>query len=392
VPANSFDVVIVGGAAVGASIAFHAAEAGAGRLGIALVERDPSFARAASALSAASIREQFSAPENIRLSRYGWGFLSTMRERFGPAADPGLVERGYLILATSEGAATLAENHALQTRKGAAVAFLDAQALGRRFPWLATDGIAAGTLGLAREGWFDAATLVATLRREAAARGVALLTGEAAAVETEASRIQGVRLADGRRLACGSLVNAAGPAAGRLAALAGRPLPVEPRKRSVYVLDAPDAPSDMPLLADPSGFWARPEGRLFLAGYSPPPAEDGPADEHDFEPDPHLFEDVLWPLLAARVPAFERLRCSRAWAGHYDYNTLDQNGIVGPDPVLPNFLYANGFSGHGIQQAPGVGRAVAELLVYGRFVSLDLSALGYERIAANRPYAERAVI
>jgi glycine/D-amino acid oxidase-like deaminating enzyme len=212
------------------------------------------------------------------------------------------------------------------------------------------------------------------------------------AIEVEKDRVVAVRLADGSQLRCGTLVNAAGPSAGHVASLAGRSLPVEPRKRSVFVLDAPDAPKDMPLVCDPSGAWARPEGAGFLAGYSPPESEDGPADPNDFEVDHSIFEEQLWPAIAHRIPAFERLKVTGSWAGHYDYNVLDQNAVIGTDPVLPNFIYANGFSGHGLQQAPAVGRAVAELIVHGGYRTLDLSVFGYERIAANRPLLERNVI
>jgi glycine/D-amino acid oxidase-like deaminating enzyme len=177
-----------------------------------------------------------------------------------------------------------------------------------------------------------------------------------------------------------------------LAATAGRPLPVEPRKRTVFVIDCPDAPRDLPLIVDPSGVWVRPEGSGFITGYSPPGADDSTADPADFGPDHALFESILWPALAARIPAFERLKVTGAWAGHYDFNTLDQNAIIGFDPVLPNLIYANGFSGHGLQHAPAVGRAVAELIAEGRYRSIDLSVFGYERVAACRPLFERNVI
>ena len=388
----SFDVLIVGGGAIGAAIAYFLKGVEKFPGSVALVERDPSFATAATTLSAASIRQQFSTPENIRLSRFGLEFLRTMPERFGRDADPSFRERGYLIVARPEGVETLEDNHRVQRAEGAPVTLLDRDALGERFPWLSTDGIAAGSLGLSAEGWFDAHTLLRTLRSAARDAGATLLTGEVAAIEVAESRVAAVRLADGRRLTCGILVNAAGPSAGRVAAMAGRPLPVEPRKRSVFVIDCPDAPRDMPLLADPSGFWARPEGNGFLAGYSPPAGEDGPADPTDFSVDHPIFEEILWPALAHRVPAFERLKVTSAWVGHYDYNSLDQNAVIGPDPEVKNFLYANGFSGHGLQQAPGVGRALAELVVHGKFRTLDLSVFGYERIPAGRPHFEREVI
>jgi glycine/D-amino acid oxidase-like deaminating enzyme len=188
------------------------------------------------------------------------------------------------------------------------------------------------------------------------------------------------------------LVNAAGPSAGKLAGMAGRPLPVEPRKRTVFVIDCPDALPSLPLIADPSGIWLRPEGRGFITGYSPPELEDRVADPQDFAPDHDIFEETLWPALAARIPAFERLKVTGAWAGHYDYNVLDQNAVIGPDPELGNFIYANGFSGHGLQHAPGVGRAVAELIAHGSYRTIDLSVFGYERIVSGRALIERNVI
>lgn len=389
---TSFDVVIVGGGVIGAAVAYFLKGVEGFSGSVALIERDPTFARAATTLSCSSIRQQFSTPENIRLSRFGLEFLRGMKDRFGPEADPALHESGYLILAPEGGEAILAENHRTQIGEGAPVALLDRDALKERAPWLSTDGIAAGSLGLSGEGWFDSHTLLRALRAAAREAGATLITAEVKAVDVEANRVAAVRLADGQCIRCTTLVNAAGTSAGRVAAFAGRPLPVEPRKRSVFVIDAPDAPRDMPLVVDPSGVWARPEGAGFLTGYSPPEEDDGPADPDDFSVDHHLFEEHLWPALAHRVPAFERLKVVSAWAGHYDYNTLDQNAVVGRDPELSNFIYANGFSGHGLQQAPGVGRAVAELIIQGAFRSLDLSVFAYERIAAGRPLFERNVI
>ena len=388
----SFDVAIVGGAAIGSATAYFlkAEEHFAGS--VCVIERDSTFRTAATTLSAAAIRQQFSTPENIRLSQFGLEFLRGIDGRFGKDADVGLLERGYLILASEAGRSELIESHKVQIEEGASVALLDGPALAARFPWLSTEGIAAGSLGLSGEGWFDAHTLLRALRSGAAKAGAVPLNGEVIAIETSGGRVKALRLGDGRRLRCGIVVNAAGPAAGRVAALAERPLPVEPRKRTVFVLDCPDAPGDLPLVADPSGVWVRPEGRGFIAGWSPAGLEDGPADPSDFEPDHAAFENFLWPALAARIPAFERLKVIGAWAGHYDYNILDQNAVIGADPLLPNFFYANGFSGHGLQQSPGVGRAVAELIAHGKFRTLDLSVFSYDRIAAGRPVLERNVI
>lgn len=383
------DVAIVGGAAIGSAVASFLALLDPA-LSIALIERDPSFRHASTALSAASIRQQFSTPENIRLSRFGLEFLRAMPSAQGE--DAGLVTGGYLILAPP-GAETVAQDvHRIQRSEGAPVVLLDRTALAARFPWLALDGVALGSLGTADEGWFDANALLHALRRQARNRGVHLVTGAVMGIEVTGGGVTAVRLAGGSTISCGTLVNAAGPAAGRVAEMAGRWLPVEPRKRSVFVLDCPEGPSPMPLLADPSGFWIRPEGGRYLAGLSPSAEIDGPCDAADFAPDHAIFEDRLWPALAGRIPAFETLRVTGAWAGHYDYNSLDQNAVIGRDPEIPNLIYANGFSGHGLQQAPGVGRAVAELIIHGEYRTIDLTRFGYGRVKRGEPMPELNVI
>src|SRR5690606_34800047 len=153
---------------------------------VAIIERDAGFATASTTLSAASIRQQFSTPENIRLSRFGLDLLRELPARFGAEFDPSLREGGYLILARADGCATLAENHRVQKAEGAPVALLDGHALAARFPWLTADGIAAGSLGLSGEGWFDAHTLLRALRTGARQAGAAMIDGEVVAIETGA--------------------------------------------------------------------------------------------------------------------------------------------------------------------------------------------------------------
>jgi glycine/D-amino acid oxidase-like deaminating enzyme len=172
------------------------------------------------------------------------------------------------------------------------------------------------------------------------------------------------------------------------------PLPIEPRKRFVYVIDCRETSEALhkgPLTVDPSGVWFRPEGRFFLCGKSPEESEEPAATDLDAV-DHAFFESEVWPRLAMRVPAFESVKAVNAWAGHYDYNTLDQNAVIGPHPTLSNLYFANGFSGHGAQQGAAAGRAVAELIAHGAFQTIDLARLGYGRIAEGRPLRERNVI
>ena len=386
-----YDIVIVGGAIVGSAVAWYLREEGFSG-SIALVERDPQFAHSATTLSCASIRQQFSIPENIRLSQFTLGLFRQLTETFGAEADIGFRENGYLILASPEGLPVLTANHRAQMAEGADIVLENPAELSRRFAWLSTEGVAAGAYGRSGEGWFDAHALLMLFRKALRGRAVDFITASVVAIARDGNRVTGVKLDNGERLEAGVVVNAAGPNAGKVAALAGIALPVEPRKRSVFVFEARDNFTDMPLLVDPSGVYVRPEGSVYITGGAEPEAGDGPADPADFDPDWPLFEEVIWPVLATRIPAFEAIKPTRAWAGHYDYNTLDQNGVIGPHPEVTNFLFGNGFSGHGLQQAPAVGKALAELVVHGGYRSVDCSAFGYERIPERRAFRELNVI
>jgi glycine/D-amino acid oxidase-like deaminating enzyme len=392
--ANAADVVVAGGAIMGAAVAYFLASDPAFGGKVVVVERDPAFSRAATTRSWGGIRQQFSTPENVAMSLYGAEFL-----RAAPAllavgdepVDPGFVEQGYLFLAGASGLAILRENHRLQTQADARIALLDRDGLAARFPWLALDGVAGGALGIAGEGWFDPHAVLGALRRKARALGVAFVADEVVGVARAGRRVAGVRLKSGAAIACGTLVNAAGPWAGALAALGGCDLPVRPRKRTTFVFACRESLGAAPLTVDPTGVAFRPEGRHYLAIVSPRVGDDDP-DTENLEPDHALFETAIWPALAARVPAFAAIKPVSAWGGLYDYNTVDQNAIIGPHPALDGFVLCNGFSGHGVQQAPAAGRAVAELIAHGGFRSIDLSALGYDRIAAGRPLFERNVV
>ncbi|TPM91517.1 FAD-binding oxidoreductase [Mesorhizobium sp. B2-1-3A] len=386
-----YDIVIIGGAIVGSSIAYYLREEGFSG-SIALIERDPQFAHAATTLSLASIRQQFSIPENIRLSQFTLKLFRRLKEEFGADADIGFREGGYLILAGENGLPILKANHEAQMAEGADIVLEDAEQLARRFAWLSTEGISAGAYGRTGEGWFDAHAMLMLFRKALRDKKIDFITASVTAIAREGNRITGVSLDNGQTLAAGIVVNAAGPNAGKVAAFAQLSLPVEPRKRNVFVFEAREKYADMPLLVDPSGIYVRPEGSVYLTGGAEPEEGDGPADPGDFEVNWPLFEEVIWPALATRIPAFEAIKPTRAWAGHYDYNTLDQNAVIGPHPEVGNFLFANGFSGHGLQQAPAVGKALAELIVHGGYRTIDCSAFGYERVAEGRAFRELNVI
>ncbi len=389
---------------IGSSVAYHLmAEPGFnGR--VLVVEKDPTYKLSASALSAASIRQQFSSAVNIRISLHGIRFLRAMGQHLtvdGEVPDIGLHEAGYLYLASSEGAESFAAMQALQYAEGADIAHLDRPDLGRRFPWLNLDGVACGNLGLSGEGWFDGWGLLQAFRKKAKAMGAEFITGDVASYVRAGGRIEAVRLTDGTRITCGAVVNAAGAQGARLAATAGVDIPVAPKKRYVFTFTCKGDVGNCPLLIDTTGVYCRPEGQrtadgqMFICGASPRADDDPDWDEADAgvaDVDWSFFEGTVWPALANRVPAFEAIRQGQAWAGPYDMNLLDANAIIGPATSLDNLFLANGFSGHGLQQSPAVGRGLAELITYGRYITLDLSELGHSRIVAGRPLLEANVI
>lgn len=390
---KSVDVVIVGGAVVGSAAAYFLRAQAAFQGSVLVVEKDFSYDGCATARSAASIRHQFSTPENIRMSQFGTDFIHHIGEhlRVGDAVpDVGFHEGGYLFLATPQGQGVLESNHRTQRSLGVDVALLAPDRLRERFAWLATQDLAGGSLGLSGEGWLDAYALMQAFRRKAESLGAAYRQAQVVALRRGGHRIESVVLSDGTTVPCGLVINAAGTGARQLAHSAGIRLPVESRKRCVFFCTSPARLGPCPLVIDPGGAYFRPEGQGFICGISPPEAQD--PECLDYEVQYALFDEVLWPALALRVPAFEALRMQRAWAGHYDVNTLDHNMVLGAHPEVDNLLFANGFSGHGLQHAAAVGRALSELVAFGTSRSLDLSALGWGRVIDNRPLPEANVV
>jgi glycine/D-amino acid oxidase-like deaminating enzyme len=392
---SSYDVVIIGGAMIGSSVAWWLSRDPGFKGRVLVVERDPSYERAASSLSHSSIRQQFGQEVNVLISRFAAEFIHNFRDWMDDPEAPEIALRsfGYLYLADNEAfAEVLRDNAVMQRSLGAGTRILSPEEIKAEWPWYDLDGILCGSHNPVDEGYFDGATIFDWFRRKARQRGVEYIHDEVAGIDTANGRVTGVRLASGATVGAGWVVNAAGNRGSRMARMVGLDLPVEPRKRySVLFAAAEPIGKDLPLTIDPSGVHFRPDGANYLAGCSPDP--DPAADPEDFHMDhAALWEDLMWPMLATRVPTFERLKVLSTWVGHYDYNVLDQNAVLGPSMDVPNFLFANGFSGHGFQQAPAVGRGLAEWITTGGWRSLDLSPLGYDRIARGAPLRERAII
>lgn len=387
------DVVIIGGGVMGSSAAFWLTRLSPG-LRVLVLERDPGWTRAATALSVASIRQQFSLAVNVRISRFGIGFLRDFQNQVGSAGGVsplGLRENGYLFLTGDPAAAAQMRDLAsMQRHEGAATEVLGPGEIGARFPWLDVSDLVAGSFGPRDEGWFDNMGLLGGFRQAAQAQGARFVRGEATGLRLASGRVAAVETADGAALSCGAAICAAGTRAAQVLRWAGLPLPVEPRKRTVFVVDAPNAcHPDAPMVIE-RGYYMRPEHRHWIAATVP--ESDSPCDADDFEPDLHLFDEVIWPQVFHRVPGFDAAKVLRHWVGHYDYNTLDQNAILGPHPALANLFLMSGFSGHGLQQAPAVGRGIAEHVLTGDWQSLDLDDLSVERIITGRAMRETAIV
>lgn len=390
---NKSNISIIGGGAIGSSIAYFLATADP-TVSITVFERDPTYTYSSSTLSAASIRQQFSTSLSIQMSQFGIDFFRNIGNHLEvngikPVID--LYEGGYLFLATANELPCMLANYELYKKHRVDVELLDPSRLHARFPWLHTDDLAAGSLGLSGEGWFDGYSLVQSLKKKAQSLGVIYLTEDITELVRNKSNISHVVASGGKRYPCDLVVNAAGAWSRKIAQMADIELPVFARRRSVFNFSSNAQLNSCPLLVDPSGVYFRSEGNHFICGASPRPEndlDDLPLDQVDHA----LFDEVIWPTLAHRVPQFEALRVKNFWSGYYEYNTLDQNAIIGLHPDLDNFIFANGYSGHGIQHSPATGRGVSELILHNRYLTLDLSPFGFPRILENHPMLEQNVI
>ena len=390
----TYDVVIIGGAITGSSTAWFLSRNKDFTGTVLVVERDQSYEFAATSLSNSCIRQQFSTELNVKISQFGAEFSQNLPKYMGGEAPKLKIRNfGYMYLAADEGfAAVLRAQQKVQVDAGAETQILTPAQIKEAYPFYAVDDLVLGSINLRDEGYFDGYTMFDWFRRKARAQGIEFVSNEVVAITRAANRIQSVTLASGEVIACGQVVNASGTRGAKTAAMAGITIPIEPRKRYSWIFSA-ETPldRDLPLTIDPTGVHFRQDSdTTYLAGGH---ADLDPAVAFDdFTMDHNIWQDHIWPIMATRIPQFEAIKVIREWAGHYDHNVLDQNAIVGPHPEVTNFLFLNGFSGHGLQQSPAMGRGTAEWLTYGAFRSLDLTPLGFERITANRPFIEGAII
>jgi len=386
----TYEVAIIGGGATGCATACFLKAAGVER--VCVIEPDPTYAKASTPVATGGCRRLFALPENIRMSQFSIPFLKDFASHVavdGYAPDVQWRERGYFFVGGPQHAQVLQDNYRVQESLGVKVELLDRAAIAARYPWMRTDDLALGVLS-PEDGWLDPNSVLQGFRKKAQAMGTTFLRDRVVDLYTSGNRVAELELGSGERIRADHVVNAAGCWAASVAKLAGIDVPVNPMRRFEHYVELANAlPPDTPLIKDPDRLIIRPEGK----GYSVGLVRSDEPRGFNLDVDPDWFQDVVWPACASRVPAFEALKLKREWAGLYDENELDGNMILGKVPGrLDNFYLACGFSGHGLMHSPAVGRALTELIVKGRFETLDLSRMGYQRVIDNAPYREKGIL
>ena len=384
------DIAIIGGGIVGSATAYFLARTGkAGS--IAVIEPDPTYEFAATPYANGGIRQLFSLPENLQMAQYGLAFFAGFAEEMaldGVPADIGFRRRGYLLLSDDGEHVTMEENHRLQASMGARVDLLDPAALKARFPSINTGGIALAVHS-PDDAWINPHAALMGFRNKARSLGVEYVQAKVEDWRLDQGLAREVTLSTGGTLVADSFVLSAGAWSAQIGAMIGLHLPVEPMCRESHYFTTTSEIEPLPFLKAETHLAFGPEGQGFAGGL---PDWTQPAGFH-LDPHPTRFEEVVWPLLAHRVPALETLRLERSWVGHYARNIMDLNAIVGRwEGGAGNVYMACGYSGHGIMHAPASGRALAELILDGGYQTLDLSAFGYGRVPAGRPYRERGIV
>ena len=393
---SSAEVVIVGGSVVGSSVAWNLRQDGyRGR--IVVVERDDSYRRASAFLAMGGIRQQFCTAVTVQMVQHSvklWKeFDRKLAARdFSPKSR--FRQRGYLFLADKASAHSLMRRYELERRAGAIAQLIARDDIRRIVPDLVLDDIVFGVLG-PEDGYAAPREVLKGFRHAAAASGVEYLIDEVTAIEVTAGHISGVVLASGEIIATPVVVNAAGPWAGALAMLAGLDVPVTPMRQMLFRATLPHYwPTRFPMVIDPGGVHWRHDDPLssgdpdrIICAFT---KWDEPEGEN-FTPAIERWNAEFLPALTRRLPAFGGLTDVEGWAGLYEM-TPDHNPVLGEHPALRGFIFANGFSGHGLMMSPATGKIVSELVRTGRSTTFDVSIFAPDRFERGALVHDAATI
>ncbi|MFG5779077.1 NAD(P)/FAD-dependent oxidoreductase [Comamonas sp. J-3] len=387
---GSFDVVVMGGGIIGSAIAYFLLKESPG-LSVAVVEPDSSYEFASALRASGGCRVQFTCPENIEMSKFSIDFIKNFDNTMGTAkhsAHVSWVEGGYLFIVPPEDVKNLERNAKIQQAHGCIAELLTPAELKQRFPSMQVNDLGAG-VHTPHDGWCDPNGLLWGFRRKAVELGAVYISGRVQSAQVDTIKAQSITLDNGQVLQAEAFVNATGAWSEGTAALFGMHLPISPMRRFEHYFTAGSPVEHLPYVKDTARLAFRSEGNGFSGGLVDGSEQRG----FNFDIDHDYFERVVWPAVAHRFPAFEAAKCHRTWSGLYEVNELDGNPVIGSwTGGLPNLYTAAGFSGHGMMHAPAAGRAIAELVVHGRYQTLDLERMGYQRVASNTPYAEAGIL
>lgn len=381
------DMIIVGGGVIGSSIAYNLLSDGfEGE--VTIFEKDRTYEFASTPRSAGGIRHLFTTAINVQVSRYSIQKYLTFPEDMAVGSDKAEIDfkqRGYLFL--SKNIEELKEQHAMQVANGANSELLSRNELLKIIPELNIDDLDGG-LYCKDDGYLDPYSVMQGYVRKTKQLGGEYIYEEVETILQEAGKATGVKLKNGEVYQAPIVINSAGPWAPILSEASGFPIPVVPLKRQIIQFDtAEPLVRELPLTVDPTGVYFRHEGSSIISGFS-----EKVKPGIDFKWSRDFFMEQLWPVLGHRVKNFEQAKIVGGWAGMYSHNTKDQNAIVGEHPELSGYYMAVGFSGHGMQQAPAVGKGLSELIRKGRYETLDLSPFCFERFYTNQLIIEGAVV
>lgn len=384
------DIAIIGGGAIGAATAYLLKTIDPS-VSVTVVERDPTYTEASTPRASGGIRRLFSLPENIALSNFSIPFFDTFAETMavdGDAAEIGLKKNGYLFIVPPTGRDVLKRNYDTERALSCNVEWLEPDAIKHRFPSMNVSDLGAAILS-PDDGWLDPHSVLMGFRRKAKALGAHFLKDEVVGMTRDGSIVRSAALKSGQKIRADSFVNAAGAWAKKICSMLDTAVPIEPLRRFEHYFESQDPIEPLPYVKDMERLAFRPEGKGYSGGV---PTLEEPRG-YNFEVDHDYFENTVWPALAHRFPQFERTKCFNTLPGLYDQNDFDGNVIIGPGVGgLANFHMLAGFSGHGLMHAPGCGRAMAELLLKGRFETLDLTRFGWQRVADGTPLREEGII
>lgn len=383
-------MVVIGGGAVGAAVAYYTKLLDPSA-DVVVVERDPRYELASTPRASGGVRRLFHLPENIELSRYSIDFFERFPETMavdGTPADIGFRKNGYLFIVPPADREMLRRNYEIQRERDCNVVWLEPDELEREFPSMYVDDLGAAVHS-PDDGWLDPHSVLTGFRNKAKSLGARFLADEVVGLTREGDHVTSALLKSGQRVSAGQFVNAAGAWAKDVCAMLGVKVPIEPLRRFEHYFESQDPIEPLPYLKDTQRLAFRPEGGGYSGGV---PTLDEPRG-YNFAVDRAYFDNAVWPALAHRFPQFERTKCHSTLPGLYDQNDFDGNVIIGPGADgLANFHMLSGFSGHGLMHAPGCGRAMAELLLFGEYRTIDLTRFGWQRLLDGTPLPEQGII